>query len=66
MPDKLWIDRGKELAWVTDSVARSVIELSGKNLSVFNIDGEEFTSETLVTHKSSALRKVIKLKQKII
>ncbi|MBI40674.1 MAG: fructose-bisphosphatase class II [Leptospiraceae bacterium] len=31
MPDKLWIDRGKELAWVTDSVARSVIELSGKN-----------------------------------
>ncbi len=39
---------------------------SGDLVSGINIDGEEFTSETLVTHKSSALRKVIKLKQKII
>ncbi|MEQ8349899.1 MAG: fructose-bisphosphatase class II [Leptospiraceae bacterium] len=31
MPDNTWIERGKELAGVTDAVARAVIELSGKN-----------------------------------
>ena len=31
MPDTIWIERGKQLAGVTDSVARAVIGLSGKN-----------------------------------
>ena len=38
---------------------------SGDLVSGIKIDGNEFISETLVTHKSSGLKKVIKLKQNI-
>ena len=38
---------------------------SGDLVSGIQINGNEFISETLVTHKSSGLKKVIKLKQKI-
>ncbi len=37
----------------------------GDLVSGIYIDGSEFTSETLVTHKDSGIKKVIKLKQKI-
>ena len=38
---------------------------SGDLVSGIIIDGNEFTSETFVTHKESGLKKVIKLKQKL-
>ena len=38
---------------------------SGDLVSGIEISGSEFISETLVTHKSSGLKKVIKLKQNI-
>ena len=38
---------------------------SGDLVSGIKFEGNEFVSETLVTHKSSGIKKVIKLKQKI-
>ena len=38
---------------------------SGDLVKGIEIQDNEFTSETLVTHKSSNLKKVIKLKQKL-
>ena len=39
---------------------------SGDLVSGIKIDGNEFISETLVTHKHSGLKKVIKLKQNVL
>ena len=39
---------------------------SGDLVSGIKIDGNKFTSETLVTHKHSGLKKVIKLKQNLL
>ena len=39
---------------------------SGDLVSGIRIDGNEFSSETLVTHKHSGLKKVIKLKQNLL
>ena len=39
---------------------------TGDLVSGITIDGNEFTSETLVTHKQSGLKKVIKLKQNLL
>ncbi len=49
-----------------DSIFCATGITSGDLVSGIKIEGEQFTSETLVTHKSSGLKKVIKLKQKII
>ena len=38
---------------------------SGDLVSGIKIEGSEFTSETLITHKSSGLKKIFKTKQKI-
>ena len=38
---------------------------SGDLVSGINIDSNDFTSETLITHKSAGLKKIIKIKQKI-
>ncbi len=38
---------------------------SGDLVSGINIDNNDFTSETLITHKSAGLKKIIKIKQKI-
>ena len=48
-----------------DSIFCSTGITSGDLVSAIKIEGEEFISETLVTHKSTGLKKVIKLKQKI-
>ena len=48
-----------------DSIFCATGITSGDLVSGIKIQGKEFISETLVTHKSSDLKKVIKLKQKI-
>ena len=48
-----------------DSIFCATGITSGDLVSGIQINGNEFISETLVTHKSSGLKKVIKLKQKI-
>ena len=48
-----------------DSIFCATGITSGDLVSGIKIEGEEFISETLVTHKSSGLNKVTKLKQKI-
>ena len=48
-----------------DSIFCATGITSGDLVSGIKLDGNEFISETLVTHKSSGLKKVIKLKQKI-
>ena len=48
-----------------DSIFCATGITSGDLVSGVKIEGNEFISETLVTHKSSGIKKVIKLKQKI-
>ena len=48
-----------------DSIFCATGITSGDLVSGIEIEGNEFISETLVTHKSSGLKKVIKLKQNI-
>tara|TARA_B100001250_G_scaffold252024_1_gene216717 strand:+ start:1315 stop:2256 length:942 start_codon:yes stop_codon:yes gene_type:complete len=48
-----------------DSIFCATGITSGDLVSGIKIEGNEFISETLVTHKSSGLKKVIRLKQKI-
>ena len=48
-----------------DSIFCATGVTSGDLVSGIKLEGNEFISETLVTHKSSGLKKVIKLKQKI-
>ena len=48
-----------------DSIFCATGITSGDLVSGIEIQGNEFSSETLVTHKSSRLKKLIKLKQKI-
>ena len=49
-----------------DSIFCATGITSGDLVSGIKIDGSEFISETLVTHKHSGTKKVIKLKQKIL
>ena len=49
-----------------DSIFCATGITSGEMLSGIKIDKNEFVSETLVTHKSSGLKKIIKNKEKII
>ena len=49
-----------------DSIFCATGITSGDLVSGIKIEGKEYVSETLVTHKSSGLKKVIKLKQKIL
>ena len=39
---------------------------SGDLVSGIKIEGEEFISETLITHKSSNIKKILKSKKKIL
>ena len=48
-----------------DSIFCATGITSGDLVSGINIDSNDFTSETLITHKSSGLKKIIKNKQKI-
>ena len=48
-----------------DSIFCATGITSGDLVAGIEIQGNDFVSETLVTHKSSGLRKVIKLKQNI-
>ena len=48
-----------------DSIFCATGITTGDLVSGIKIDGNKFISETLVTHKSSGLKKVIKLKQNI-
>jgi len=48
-----------------DSIFCATGITSGDLVSGIEIDNNEFISETLITHKSSGLKKVIKIKQKI-
>ena len=48
-----------------DSIFCATGITSGDLVSGIEITGNEFVSETLITHKSSSLKKVIKIKQKI-
>ena len=48
-----------------DSIFCATGITSGDLVSGIEIQGNEFISETLVTHKSSGLKKVIKLKQNL-
>jgi len=48
-----------------DSIFCATGITSGDIVSGIEIENNEFTSETLITHKSSGLKKIIKLKQKI-
>ena len=48
-----------------DSIFCATGVTSGDLVSGIKIEGDEYLSETLVTHKHSGLKKVIKLKQKI-
>ena len=48
-----------------DSIFCATGITSGDLVSGINIDSNDFTSETLITHKSSGLKKIIKKKQKI-
>ena len=49
-----------------DSIFCATGITSGDLVSGIKIEGDKFISETLVTHKSSGLKKVIKLKQNVI
>ena len=48
-----------------DSIFCATGITSGDLVSGIKIENNKFISETLVTHKSSSLKKVIKLKQNI-
>ena len=48
-----------------DSIFCATGITSGDLVSGINIDSNHFTSETLITHKSAGLKKIIKTKQKI-
>ena len=48
-----------------DSIFCATGITSGDLVSGINIDSNDFTSETLITHKSTGLKKIIKNKQKI-
>ena len=48
-----------------DSIFCATGITSGDLVSGINIDNNDFTSETLITHKSAGLKKIIKNKQKI-
>ena len=48
-----------------DSIFCATGITSGDLVSGINIDNNDFTSETLITHKSAGLKKIIKIKQKI-
>ena len=48
-----------------DSIFCATGVTSGDLVSGINIDGDEFISETFVTHKQSGIKKVFKLKQNI-
>ena len=48
-----------------DSIFCATGITSGDLVSGINIDSNDFTSETLITHKSAGLKKIIKIKQKI-
>ena len=48
-----------------DSIFCATGITSGDLVSGINIVGNDFTSETLITHKSAGLKKIIKIKQKI-
>ncbi len=48
-----------------DSIFCATGVTSGDLVSGINIDNNDFTSETLITHKSTGLKKIIKIKQKI-
>ena len=48
-----------------DSIFCATGITSGDLVSGINIEGNDFTSETLITHKSAGLKKIIKNKQKI-
>ena len=48
-----------------DSIFCATGITSGDLVSGIKIDNDEFVSETLITHKSSGLKKIIKTKQKI-
>ena len=48
-----------------DSIFCATGITSGDLVSGIKIEGEEFISETLVTHKSSGTRKILNLKKKI-
>ena len=48
-----------------DSIFCATGITSGDLVSGINVDNNDFTSETLVTHKSTGLKKFIKIKQKI-
>ena len=48
-----------------DSIFCATGITSGDLVSGINIDNNDFTSETLITHKSAGLKKIIKIKQKM-
>jgi len=48
-----------------DSIFCATGITSGDLVSGINIDNNDFTSETLITHKSTGLKKIIKIKKKI-
>ena len=48
-----------------DSIFCATGITSGDLVTGIEIDNKEFESETLITHKSTGLKKVIRLKQKI-
>ena len=48
-----------------DSIFCATGITSGDLVSGINIDSNDYTSETLITHKSAGLKKIIKIKQKI-
>ena len=48
-----------------DSIFCATGITSGDLVSGINIDNNDFTSETLITHKSTGLKKIIKIKQSI-
>ena len=48
-----------------DSIFCATGITSGDLVNGINIEGDEFISETLITHKSTGLKKIIKIKQKI-
>ena len=48
-----------------DSIFCATGITSGDLVTGIEIDNNEFVSETLITHKSTGLKKVIRIKQKI-
>ena len=48
-----------------DSIFCATGITTGDLVSGINVEGNEFTSETLITHKSTGLKKIIKTKQEI-